>query len=215
MFGELWVGCKDKKIMSENSRLNYIYKNMKQRCYNTKCKAYKNYGGRGITICDEWLDESIVTRQWTKGWFAFKQWALSHGYNDTLTIDRIDNSKGYSPENCRWTTPKEQSNNTRMCHYVVYKGQRMTISQWCDKLNLDYNMIKQRIGHYHWSAEKAFETPVDADCSLITYREKTQSIAEWCRELDLNYGTIKSRITKGWPIEKALSTKIRKKAVVK
>lgn len=201
--------------MSENSRLNYIYKNMKQRCYNPNCKAYKNYGARGITVCDEWLDESFAIRQWTKGWFAFKQWALNHGYNDTLTIDRIDNSKGYSPENCRWTTPKAQSNNTRACHYVVYKGQKLTISQWCDKLNLDYNMIKQRISQYHWSAEKAFETPIDADYRLITYREKTQSIAEWCRELDLNYSTIKSRINKGWSIEKTLSTKIRRKAVAK
>lgn len=110
----------------EHRRIYNILSGMKTRCYNKKSKSYKNYGGRGIKICDEWL-ESFVD---------FKEWALNNGYNDDLTIDRINVNGDYSPRNCRWVTQKEQSNNTRNNRFLEINGRKMTFSQWCEHYNL-------------------------------------------------------------------------------
>lgn len=145
------------------SRLNCIYNDMKKRCYKTYCKAYKWYGARGITVCDEWLDKERVIIAYrnntTKGYLAFKKWALENGYKDDFTLDRIDNNKGYSPTNCRWTTVKEQNNNTRHNHFITYKGETKTLQQWCEIYNLNKSTVRNRL-EYGWSVEKAITTPV-------------------------------------------------------
>lgn len=143
------------------SRLNKLYRTMKQRCCNSKRPDYKYYGGRGITICSEWLNsENACTGVGysSKGWLAFKKWALENGYADNLTIDRIDTNKGYSPENCRWVSMKVQCNNTRQNQTITYRGKTQTLMQWCEELNLIYNRTRKRIFNYHWDVQKAFET---------------------------------------------------------
>lgn len=149
-----------------HTRLNAIYNGMKNRCYNSNRKEYKNYGGRGITICDEWINKERVSENHasnTKGWIAFKKWALSNGYADNLTIDRIDNEKGYSPENCRWVTIKEQNNNQRTNCLITYHGKTQNLVQWCEELGLKYRTVKSRLNQLHWTVERAFTEGKNTD----------------------------------------------------
>ena len=120
---------------NELERIYCIWSGMKKRCYSETDPGYKNYGGRGITICDEWKDN----------YPAFREWSISNGYSDELSIDRIDNDKGYAPDNCRWTTAKVQGNNTRVNHRVTYKGETHTLSEWSDITGIDDNRIGQRL----------------------------------------------------------------------
>lgn len=130
------------------TRLHTIWANMIQRCLNVHNERYKDYGGRGITVCEEW-----------RKFESFYLWANANGYKNGLTIDRINNDKGYSPDNCRWATVKEQNNNTRKCRYITYKGKAQTIKQWAEELNINYDTLISRINKLHWSIEKALSTP--------------------------------------------------------
>lgn len=144
-----------------STRLESIFQTMKNRCYNSNNPAYKNYGGRGIKLCEEWNNREIarnVQRNNTKGFLAFKKWALENGYTDNLTIDRIDVNGDYSPENCRWVNRKIQSNNRRNNHYITYKGKTQSLADWCRELCLNYHKIRSRLNKYNWSVDKAFET---------------------------------------------------------
>lgn len=195
-----------------SSRLNAIYHDMKTRCYDINFKYYKNYGGRGITICDEWLNSEIINLganggRCTKGWLSFKEWALSNGYTDKLSIDRVNNNKGYCPENCRWITNKEQSNNRRSNRLVTYKGKIKTLSEWCDEFKIDYDTVIARLNKYHWPIEKALETKEDTRLKVVFYKGRKQSIAAWCKELGLKHGTVYARINRyHWSVEKAFET---------
>lgn len=117
-----------------NKRLYAIYDKMKQRCFNTNHIAYKYYGNRGIKIYQDWLDDFM----------NFYNWAVTNGYNDTLTIDRIDVNGNYEPSNCRWVTYEEQNNNTRRNVHLTYNGKTLTIAQWCRELNIRPNKVYYR-----------------------------------------------------------------------
>lgn len=128
------------------TRLFNIWMHMKGRCLCTTDKAYENYGGRGITICDEWKNS----------FQSFKDWAMSNGYTDSLTIDRIDNNGNYEPNNCRWVGRKEQARNTR--NNFIYKGK--CLSEWCEETGIHCSVVIARIHKLHWDVERAIFTPV-------------------------------------------------------
>lgn len=125
------------------TRLHNEWRSMKRRCYTKGQKEFKNYGARGIAICDEWLHD----------FKAFYDWAMSSGYADNLTIDRIDVNGNYEPSNCRWVTQKVQQNNRRNNHYITYNGETLTAMQYSEKYNLNYSTLITRLSR-GWSVEK-------------------------------------------------------------
>lgn len=180
------------------SRLYSIYQGMTRRCYYPDNQNYKYYGGKGIVICNEWKTD----------FSSFKKWALENGYQDNLTIDRINTNGNYEPSNCRWVSMKEQCNNRTSNHLITYKGKTQNLKQWCIELNLNYGIMESRINRYKWSVEKAFETKTNFRMVMITYKNKTQTLKQWCDELDLNYKLTHSRIHRlHWDIEKAFEIK--------
>lgn len=134
-------------------RLYRIYRGMKTRCTNPKYQYWDRYGGRGISICDEW-----------QNFDNFCDWALSSGYEESkrypaLSIDRIDVDKGYSPDNCRWATATQQANNTSRNHLISAFGKTMTIAEWARETGIKDRTIYHRVAEYGWTPEEAVSIP--------------------------------------------------------
>lgn len=121
---------------------------MKQRCYNKNFTQYKDYGGRGIKVCDEWLNS----------YKTFIEWAFENGYEEGLTIERIDNDGDYMPENCCFITQSEQGNNRRNNHLLTYNGKTQNIAQWAREVGLSYATLQGRIKR-GWAIEDTLFKP--------------------------------------------------------
>lgn len=133
---------------SHKERLYDIWENMKRRCNSPKNARYDFYGGKGISVCNEWLHDYV----------SFRLWALSNGYSDSLTIDRINNNGNYEPSNCRWATAKVQENNMSRNHILYYNGVSHTISEWASILGMTYSAVNHRVQR-RWSMERIVLTP--------------------------------------------------------
>lgn len=159
-------------------RLYWIYSGMKARCLNKNEPCYKHYGGRGIKICSEWL----------KGYVFFRSWALSHGYQDNLTIDRLDVNGNYEPSNCRWVTVKEQANNRRDNLFLVYNGESKTLQQWSDTYGINRKTLQQRLQRGLTLAEALNKDLYKGN--LYTFQGKTLCLKDWARELGISYSSL-------------------------
>jgi hypothetical protein len=149
-------GCYNKKAVVNrqtthgltNHPLNGVWYKMHDRCYNSNIESFKNYGARGIFICDEWKSDFL----------AFFKWAMENGWKKGLTIERIDNDKEYSPKNCKIDTRKAQANNRRSNTVLLFQGIERTISQWSDMINIKARIISNRL-FCGWSVEEALTRP--------------------------------------------------------
>lgn len=132
-----------KKETKNKTKFYRTWWSMKQRCNDSNYRGFYLYGGRGIKVSSEWS--------------SFKNFYndMFSTYKNELTLDRIDNDKGYSKENCRWATPKEQANNRRSNKLITSFGITLTLAQWAERTGIKYKTIWQRINAYHWSYEKA------------------------------------------------------------
>ena len=164
----LSCGCLRSDVSSVNTRTHgisktriyKIWKGMKYRCYAPQSPVFKDYGGRGIKVCDAWLNNPE----------AFYNWSVSHGYKDGLTVDRINVDGDYSPENCRWTDYKTQANNTRRNVLVEYNGEMRTMKQWSEYAGINYQTFVRRIKAYGWSIDDAINIPVGSTrrpCDMV------------------------------------------------
>lgn len=135
-----------------HTRLYGVWTNIKSRCYSESNSRYKNYGGRGISMCDEWKSS----------FENFSKWAYANGYDESAkfgecTIDRIDVNGNYCPENCRFVNAKSQSNNRTNTYYLTIDGETHSLSEWSDITGIKYHTIFTRINKLHWNPKKALE----------------------------------------------------------
>lgn len=178
------------------TRLYQIYHKMIGRCTKKYCKNYNNYGMRGIKVCKEWKES----------YFAFYKWAMNNGYNDNLTIDRIDSNGNYEPNNCRWVTYKVQNNNRRSNVYFTYNGERRTMKEWSELLNIPYITIQRRYYRFGNNPDKIFSKENYKDL-YIEYQGKRLPLIEWADITGIDRNILYKRIKEfGWSTEKAFTT---------
>lgn len=171
-------------------RLYGIYNGVKRRCFNKKESRFKDYGGRGITMCEEWLNSE-------NGFDKFVDWALSHGYTDGLTLERKNVDGDYCPENCEWITIVDQAKNKRDTLWVDYKGEHIRLLELCEREGVKYDTVHNRIYKQGWTVERAIHQQSQQENSLM----------KKCKDAGVNYSTVRDRIVKlGWEEKRALST---------
>lgn len=131
-----------------HTRLHNIWLTMRQRCEKPNCSAYQKYGAKGIRVCDEW-----------GSFISFRDWSMSNGYTDELTIDRIDPRGNYEPSNCRWVTQKEQQNNRSNNVKLTYNGVTRSIIEWSEITQIPLRILYDRY-YRKWDTKRIFEQPI-------------------------------------------------------
>lgn len=139
--GQQSCGCIAGKVTHHqtNTRLYSIWSGIKRRCYNQHDKSYQKwYGSKGIMMCDEWKNNFI----------SFRDWSISNGYAEGLTIDRINSDGNYEPSNCRWVTPRTQATNKSNNVWLTHNGETLTVTDWARRLKVTQSTIKRRFAKY-------------------------------------------------------------------
>lgn len=172
-----------------DTRLYRIWNNMRTRCNKDYVKSFVNYGERGISVCKEWDNTE-------DGFQNFYDWSMENGYSDNLTIDRIDNNKGYFPENCRWVTQYIQNRNKRVNRYYNVDGNKMILTDIATKNNISPKTLQGRLdAGYTISEALEKEFPKKR---LIFYKGEFITPKEFSAITGINYNTIMTRMTKGY-----------------
>ena len=164
---------------------------IKDRCLKPNNPSYPHYGGRGITMCDEWKND----------FKAFYDWCMANGYAPNLTIDRIDNNGNYEPSNCRFVDMYVQANNKTNNHLIEINGVTKTLAQWCREYNVDYFVTEARIRQQGYSPLKELTST-----KKYMFNGELKTLKQICQEVGMPYKAVHLRITRlGWPFDKAIS----------
>lgn len=201
-------GCrKSKKLTSHGCHKDPFYHtwwSMMQRCYNPEHHNYNRYGGRGISVCEEWHA--------VKNFVAWAHQTCTAA-NHQKTLDRIDNNKDYEPINCRWATPKQQSNNRRNTKYCSIDGVTKPLSEWCSEYNMPLSVVGSRIRVMGWDIQKALTTPVnksDERGQIVEINGIRKTIKEWCIQYGISRNTVYGRVRRGIDLVSAITMPVRK-----
>jgi hypothetical protein len=193
------------------------WQNMMSRCHDPKDRDFAKYGGRGIRVCERWHNP----------WQFIKD---LEGVDQTLSMDRIDNDKGYCPENVRMVDAQTQQNNRRCNRRLTYNGQTMTVAQWAREIDVPVDALRSRLKHgwpisaaletpmtrgekftrtrilKKWPDDKIFDPPVHRDAMIIECGGRKQTLKQWSEETGISRSTIYDRMRRGFTPEKAVST---------
>lgn len=179
-----------------------VWKQMFQRCENPNCDAYHNYGGRGISVCQEWQNFEV---------FLADMGDRPKGF----TIERIDVNGNYCKDNCEWATRKTQNNNTRRNRVYIFRGESKNLAQWSEHLGIRWETLRTRIDVLKWPIDVALSMPINDTAAVkYTHNGKTLSLQEWAAETGIGYETIRKRVQGlKWSISKALTTPVSSKGL--
>lgn len=196
-------GCLRHEIMAKASfkhghsktKIYRTWLDMKYRCFDQNNLAFKYYGGRGITVCDEWLE-----------YLPFYDWAMSHGYKNGLTIERSDNELGYSPGNCIFIPKSKQSSNRRCCPSINVDGKTFSaLTSAALYFKIEYQTVRRRL-KIGWSLEKALKSPLQNRIQIKVSGKSFPSFAAAARYFGINYNTVYKRFYRGSSIKEAFKT---------
>lgn len=171
-----------------------VYRLMVRRCTDPNEKSYHRYGGRGIKVCDRWLE-------------SFKNFLDDMGLkpDKNCQLDRENNNGDYCKDNCRWASKLVQANNTRTNRLIEYKGETRTLAEWARIKGLNDETLRNRLDNYGWTIEEAMETPARPKQRMITYQGRTQMISAWAKEIGISPSALKNRLNCGMSFEEAYS----------
>lgn len=200
-------GCLLDEARKQNNRKHGMYrsaehnsyKSMIARCYNKKNDNYHLYGGRGVIVCDRWLE-------------SFENFFADMGIkpSNKHTLHKDEKTLIYCKENCVWATPKEQANKRRDNVIISYNNIELTLAQWSEKTGINRHSLEGRIER-GWSLKDALTIPAKKLENLIEYKGITKSLNEWAKLLDIKRKTLSRRLHSGWSIEKAFTTPVKKR----
>lgn len=210
-------GCFQKEVAKNrltkhgltSTRLYGVWQDMRQGCLNPNSKAYKYYGGRGITVCDEWKDD----------FKAFYDWAMENGYKEEImpsgynywTIERINNDGNFEPDNCCWANRVAQGNNRQNNHLIEQENEVLTLAQTAKQKGVSRITLGARMSRYGWSTNDSLNTPIGSHKRHnLEYQGETLSVSQCSEKFNINANTIYERIRNGLSLQEAVQTPLSK-----
>ena len=190
-------GGRDGKIThgQSDSPTYKSWSDMKSRCNNPRKLDYPDYGGRGIQVCDRWMN-------------SFSLFLADMGFRPNgTTLDRIDVNGHYQPDNCRWATQKQQQRNKRNTRNVLFRGRSRSLAEWAEGLHLPYDVLRYRL-NAGWTPEEAFTKPIRDLEDFLELDGVRKTKLQWCLEKGLTQNALLGRLSRGWSIADALNTPI-------